>query len=411
MTDVQIRGRATSAALDAFERAARALGPDAVVHASAYGAEAFAAEQDRIFARVWNFCCHESEIAGPGDFVTLSVAGSPVIVNRDRDGGLRAFYNTCLHRACRVIDAECGNARSFQCPYHHWTYGLDGALRSLPGEEAYADRPFDKGDFGLVPVRVDAVGGLVFVCLDDATAPLREYLGEAAVGLIEGVLCQGEFEVFEKRDLEIATNWKMWPENARDGYHVPFVHPKSLGPLSPPREYHLLGNGHAQQELGTTQAYLSDEQWHQLMSDPLPGQERDTAWNMVLFPDTLLFLRGNVFFAERQDKVDASRTVQQVRVLGLVGDTEEQCANRRLSWLTWFEHPLQREDVPVLLEQQTGIMTRGPQYSLIARGPDATTGLRGDDNRLRTFWDAWRHWMGTTENSWTGEGSSPSGPS
>lgn len=402
MTDTQVRGPSLPS-LDDQERAARALGLDGVVHASVYGSAAFAAEQERIFASVWSFCCHESEVAETGAFVTLSVAGSPILVNRDRDGALRAFYNTCRHRGSRVVSAECGVARSFQCPYHHWTYGLDGSLRAVPGEEAYACRAFDRADFGLVPIPVDSVGGLVFCSLDDSVVPLREFLGDEVVRLIEGLLGRGEFEVFEQRSLEHGVNWKLWPENWRDGYHVPFVHQRSLGPISPAGEYHILGNGHAQQKLRATQAYLSDEVWGQLMSDPLPGVEPDEAWNLALFPDTLLFLRGNAFFVERQEKIAPQQTALHCRVLGLVGDSEEQHRNRRLSWQIWYEGPVSTEDYPVIGEQQIGITTAGPQYSLIARGLEATTGLRGDDNRLRTFWAAWRQWMGTDENRWPPE--------
>lgn len=398
MTDTEVR-RAPAAGR---ERAALAMGPEAVVHASVYGDAAFAAEQQRIFARVWNFCCHESELAEAGQFVTLSVAGSPILLSRDRDGTLHGFFNTCRHRGSRVVGEACGRVRSFQCPYHHWTYGLDGSLRSVPGEEAYGCRPFDRADFGLVPVRVDAVGGLVFCCLDDEGPSLAEFLGKGTVALIEGVLGAGRFEVAEHRTLSHGVNWKLWPENWRDGYHVPFVHQRSLGPISPPGEYLLLGNGHAQQRLQATQAYLSDDTWRQLMSDPLPGIAADEAWNLALFPDTLLFLRGNVFFIERQEKAGPRHTVLQCRVLGLAGDTDKQRGHRRLSWQIWYEGPISTEDHPVLDEQQIGLETVGPQYSLIARGPAATTGLRGDDNRLRTFWDAWRQWMGTTDNAWTG---------
>lgn len=396
MTDVEVR-----TGLERREAAALALGPEAVVHASVYSDEAFEAEQARIFARVWNFCCHESELAEPGQFVTLSVAGSPVLLSRDREGRLHGFFNTCRHRGSRVVGAECGRVNSFQCPYHHWTYGLDGSLRSIPGEEAYGCRPFDKADFGLVPVRVDSVGGLVFCCLDEDGPSLADFLGSDTVGLIESVLGAGRFEVSERRRLSHGVNWKLWPENWRDGYHVPFVHQRSLGPISPPGEYHLLGNGHAQQCLRAAQAYLSDDTWRQLMSDPLPGVAPDEAWNIVLFPDTLLFLRGNVFFIERQEKIGPRHTELECRVLGMVGDNSDQRRHRQLAWQIWYEGPISTEDHPVIDEQQIGLRTVGPQYSLIARGPDATTGLRGDDNRLRTFWDAWRHWMGTTANAWT----------
>lgn len=385
------------------EPAARALGPRSVVHASAYSQAAFEAETVRLFARVWNFCCHESEIAEPGAFVTTTIAGSPIVVSRDRGGRIQAFYNTCRHRGARVVGAECGHARTFQCPYHRWTYGLDGSLLSVPGEEAYAVTSFDRADFGLEPVPVDTVAGLVF-CRPSRTGPsLREFLGTAVVELIEGVLQQGNFEVFEHRRRRHPVNWKLWPENLRDGYHVPFVHPRTLSPISPPSQYEILGHGHAIQRLGATQANLPDDVWHRLTADPLPGVEPAEGWNMTLFPDTIVFLRGNVIFVDRQNKLGFRETELDCRVLGLVGDTEEQHQNRLQSWHTWYEDPISIEDDPVVNEQQIGLCTMGPQYSLIARGHDADRGYRGDDNRLRTFWDAWRQWMGTAENAWRPE--------
>lgn len=382
------------------EQAARDLGPRSVVHASVYGQAAFEAEAVRIFSRVWNFCCHESEIAEAGDFITLTVAGSPVLVNRDRDGRIQAFYNTCRHRGGRVVGRECGQARTFQCPYHRWAYGLDGSLMSVPGEEAYAGTTFNRADFGLMAVPVDSVGGLVFCRLSPSGPSLRDFLGAEVVDLIEGVLKRGRFEVFQHRRRRHAVNWKLWPENLRDGYHVPFVHPRSLSPISPPSQYEILGNGHAIQRLGATQAHLSDEVWHRLTSDPLPGVQPGEGWNMTLFPDTIVFLRGNVIFVDRQNKLGWQETELDCRVLGLVGDTEEQHQNRLQSWHTWYEDPIRLEDDPVVNEQQIGLSTLGPQYSLIARGDDADRGYRGDDNRLRTFWDAWREWMGTPENAW-----------
>lgn len=382
------------------DQAARALGARSVVHASAYGRAAFETEMVKIFARVWSFCCHESEIAEPGDFVTTTIGGSPIIVNRDRDGRVRAFYNTCRHRGARVVGAECGHARTLQCPYHRWTYGLDGRLLAVPGEEAYTSTTFNRGDFGLVPVPVDTVAGLVF-CRPSRTGPsLQDFLGGGVIDLIEGVLQQGEFEVFEHRRRRHAVNWKLWPENLRDGYHVPFVHPRTLSPISPPGQYEILGNGHAIQRLGATQANLPDDVWHRLISDPLQGVQPAEGWIMTLFPDTIVFLRGNVFFVDRQDKLGCQETQLDCRVLGLVGDTEEQHRNRLQSWHTWYEDPISIEDDPVVNEQQIGLCTMGPQYSLIARGQDADSGYRGDDNRLRTFWDAWRLWMGTADNAW-----------
>ena len=92
----------------------------------------FREEQERLFSKVWQFVCHESELPNSGDFRTTQVAGKPLIVVRDESGSIRAFFNVCRHRAAEVVRSESGNARSFTCFYHHWNYGLDGSLRAGP---------------------------------------------------------------------------------------------------------------------------------------------------------------------------------------------------------------------------------------------------------------------------------------
>jgi phenylpropionate dioxygenase-like ring-hydroxylating dioxygenase large terminal subunit len=96
----------------------------------------FDLERERIFFRVWNFVCHESEIREPGDFITTMVAGQPIIVCRNKSGEVRAFYNTCRHRAAQVVFDKSGNKRNFTCLYHLWVYDLDGRLLNAPEADA-----------------------------------------------------------------------------------------------------------------------------------------------------------------------------------------------------------------------------------------------------------------------------------
>src|SRR5262249_46767700 len=99
--------------------------------------ETFDLEREYIFNRVWNFVCHESEIPSAGDYLTVTVAGQPILLCRNKNGELRAFYNTCRHRAAQVVSEKSGNKRNFTCLYHLWVYDLDGKLVSVPEIGAY----------------------------------------------------------------------------------------------------------------------------------------------------------------------------------------------------------------------------------------------------------------------------------
>src|SRR3989449_9162804 len=143
--------------------------------ASAYLDEAtFAKERDLIFGRSWQLVGRTDELARVGDLKPATILDEPILITHGLDGKLRGFYNVCRHRAAQVVLSK-GNRRSLQCPYHGWTYGLDGRLqvaREMDGTEN-----FDKSDFGLVPIRVERWGPFVFANFDDQAPSLRDVLG------------------------------------------------------------------------------------------------------------------------------------------------------------------------------------------------------------------------------------------
>lgn len=361
---------------------------------------AFALEQERIFGRVWHFVCHTSEIALPGQFVTREVADNPLVVTRDASGELHAFYNTCRHRGALVVAEECGRAATLRCPYHWWTYALDGDLLSVPGPEAYGSG-WRKEDWGLAPVRVAETHGLVFVCLDAATPPLLDFLGADTLEWLGRALGGKDLEVFHTRQMPVATNWKGWAENARDGYHVPPVHPFFLK-YSPPLDYHLYPHGHCVQRLGMQLDGLEPELAAKLLACPLPGLAAGEGFLLLIFPDLGIMVRSNVVSIEHQRPLAVEESLLDSRVLGLRGDTPEERELRLLSWHTWTNGPLTEEDHPIFELQQRGLRGRGVRHSYIGRGVPSTTGTRGDDNRLRQFWEGWREYMGVTANSLDG---------
>jgi choline monooxygenase len=180
-------------------------------------------EIDRIFRRVWNFVGHVSQISAPGDYFALTFAGVPVIILRDLSGVLRAFANTCRHRGSALLEGN-GNCRAIVCPYHSWSYALDGSLRAAP--EMKESIGFDTADHGLIPLRLDTWGGFLFLCFDHDTPSLADFLGDlpnrvAAYGLADMVCAR-------RKEFMIECNWKLFVENAKESYHIATVHRNTI---------------------------------------------------------------------------------------------------------------------------------------------------------------------------------------
>ena len=355
-------------------------------------------EVERVFLRSWLFACHASEISATGDYVTTSLASSPLLITRDKEGRARAYFNVCRHRACKVVSDEAGHASAFRCPYHFWVYSLEGELVGLSGEESYAGTGFRKDDFPLVEVGCDEAMGMVFVWLGPDPEPLTDWLGPEILDGLSTPMGHARLEVISRKVYELPINWKVFAENVRDGYHVPFVHP-FFRKASPPGEYHLFRNGHALQRLGMDPNGIEPDLWAKIRQHPLPGVAEGEGYIANIFPDANVTLRSNVISIDTQRSIGIDKVVLENRTLGLVGDDEDTLAIRKLSQETWFMNPVELEDMPVFLAQQEGISSPAVRYSVIARGQESTSGTRGDDNRLRHFWTQWRSLMGTEANS------------
>ncbi len=178
-------------------------------------------EGERIFARAWQYVGHTGQVADDGSFFATAAGQIPVVVTRARDGELRAFLNVCRHRG-HVVASGSGTRAALQCPYHAWTYDLDGRLRAAPRSDREAD--FDAGELGLVPIQVDTWGPFVFVNPDDDAAPLAQALGEVPAQLAE-ILDVDTLEFRFRAESELDTNWKISCENFLECYHCAVAHP------------------------------------------------------------------------------------------------------------------------------------------------------------------------------------------
>ncbi len=186
--------------------------------------EIFAAEREHILLRNWFFVARTEELSQPGDYRAIETVGGPVLLTRDETGALHAFANTCRHRGCLLLEGS-GNRRSVVCPYHAWTYRLDGRLRAAPGMQAVPG--FALEAHGLLPVRMSIWEGCIFLNFDDAAPDLAVHLGDYTELL--GSHRFGDMICTWRDEIEVACNWKLLLENAMESYHTGFVHAATVG--------------------------------------------------------------------------------------------------------------------------------------------------------------------------------------
>ncbi|MCX7356123.1 MAG: aromatic ring-hydroxylating dioxygenase subunit alpha [Alphaproteobacteria bacterium] len=190
--------------------------------------EWFDLEVKHIFMKSWNLIGRVDRVPNPGDFVTLTYAGVPVIVARGRDNVVRAFANTCRHRGAMLLEGEGNCKAAIKCPYHGWVYGLDGALQGAPDMDE--TKNFDRADYGLIPVRLETWGGFMFINFDKDAPTLKEWVGEIhdmiAPWDAENLVCT------RRKEFELKCNWKLYVENFNDVGHIKTVHKESLQKLS-----------------------------------------------------------------------------------------------------------------------------------------------------------------------------------
>lgn len=180
----------------------------------------FQLDMEMIWYREWLFAGHDCELPKPGSYFTLQIGAYPVVVVRDREGTIRAYHNSCRHRGSRVCSAAKGVAARLVCPYHQWTYDLDGSLVFA----RHMGEDFDKSEYGLRPVACESVAGYIFICLADEPADFAPFRAAMEPYLLPHNLADSK--VAHETTIVEKGNWKLVWENNRECYHCAGSHPE-----------------------------------------------------------------------------------------------------------------------------------------------------------------------------------------
>jgi Rieske 2Fe-2S family protein len=214
----------------AFRKTDDTFAPGATTLPQRYfiSSEVFAEEQAAIFSAQWVLVGHQSQIGQPGDYFVQEVAGESLIIARDREGTIRGFYNVCRHRGTRLCEDRSGHSSTIQCPYHAWTYGLDGRLIGVPHMESVPG--FDKADYSLHAVNLGVWEGFIFVNLAEDPMPLEKWFAPLAGKFSQWNMPR--LRSARRIEYDVRANWKLMFENYSECYHCPGVHPM-LSKVSP----------------------------------------------------------------------------------------------------------------------------------------------------------------------------------
>ena len=283
---------ALSPAAELRANAALPFGQAVAMPKSVYTSAEFAdLEQRHIFARDWLCAGRADALREAGDYLTMDISGEPIIVLRDRDGGLRAMSNVCRHRMSTLLEGR-GNTRAIVCPYHAWTYNLDGTLRGAPAMAL--NDGFCKEQVALPQVRCENWLGWIMVTLDPDVPPPSERLAGVS-DLVGAFQMENYIEAF-REEFRWATNWKVLAENFMESYHLPVCHAGTIG-------------GHVDLLKMSCPEGLPAFNYHSILKNDaldlalahpdntrLQGDQRRTTWLLSIYPSLMITLSPGYFW-------------------------------------------------------------------------------------------------------------------
>lgn len=378
----------------------------------------FEREQSHIFGGTWVYIAHESELPNEHDFKTGYLGIRPIIITRDGDGQINVLFNRCRHRGATVCREDQGNARSFTCPYHGWTYQNSGRLTGVPWQKGYGP-DFDRDEYGLArPAQVASYRGFVFATLNPEAPPLPEHLGRAAPLLDQWIDRNPNARVHARSGAHrmlIRANWKLVYDNGTDGYHPAFSHrsllqvAKRLGeerdmqyfgksPDESPMYCQYLGNGHTFVDQRPTYPDKPGAYWEQQRPQPgreaLEAQIRDregeradelldlaigSQMNLNIFPNLLII--GNQIQVIEPRAADATQLTWYATTIEDVPDSINAIRMRTQEDFPGFGEP---DDLANFEECQRGLAIPEVEWVLMNRGYGIEGRQRTDEDGVVT---------------------------
>lgn len=301
-----------------------------------FNRELFDIEQEELFRRHWQLACHVSDVPQPGDWCTFDIAGERALVVRGKDNVVRAFHNVCRHRGSRVVAGERGKCKSAMvCPFHGWSFNLDGTLRAVPKAKTFPK--LDPVAHGLVPLEHEIWQGFVFIRFKAGPQPsVSELLAVHSEEASGYRLSEIRPYLPQSRDL-MEVNWKAVRDVDNEGYHVPIAHP-ALHDL-----YGLhYKDGRPRQGVSRSEGRISGVSprfWsvrnyvqHRPTSEHLPPESRDRWVYLGMFPNLVIMLYPELVGFYQELPVAVNKTVQRMAYYARPDDSREAKAARYLAY-------------------------------------------------------------------------------
>ena len=417
--------------------------PDAVHRDLYISEELYELELERLWRNTWIYMGHDSQVPNPGDFHTADIAGSPLVMLRGRDGEVRVFLNRCAHKGTRVVSAVGGNCGStLRCPYHGWTYRLDGSLRTVPLKGGYdgTEIPRTAHWQGLARVpNVEIYRGFVFVRLSNEGPDFHDYFGDSlsSIDNMADRSPEGRLEIAGgvlRYDHDC--NWKMFVENLNDAMHPMVAHQSSAGVAKrlweeqgdggePPmvvqqfapfvNDYgffdgmgvKIYENGHSYTGVSFSihSKYSAEPEYEQRMIEAY-GEERahailgENRHNTVYFPS--LTIKGAIQAIRVARPLAANRTVLESWTFRLAGAPEE-LLKRTMTYSRLINAPTSvvgHDDLHCYSEIQKGLHAQGNEWVSLHRNydPAEQDGIAGvykgtSEVSMRGQFRAWLKYM------------------